>query len=329
MSEQAGHGTPTVKVTKNMTVIEIQDVTKRFKKVAALDGVSLTIERQEIFGILGRNGAGKSTLVDCIVGLTQPDSGQISVLGLEPGRDRTSIAERVGVQLQQNDLPEKLRVREALRLYASFYDNPADVDELLDLVDLSDKRRTFWEDLSGGQQQRVAIALALVGNPEVAILDELTTGLDPVARRSVWTVLERLREGGMSIILISHFMDEVEALCNRVAILDRGRVVGLDTPRNLVAASGGEQMITFTVTGHLDLERLGRGEDVMSVTRRADTVVVSGRSRAISTVTDELRHAGIPLSDLQVRQPGLESAFTELTGRPMDEDGTNTLEDDR
>ncbi|MFI5583413.1 ABC transporter ATP-binding protein [Amycolatopsis sp. NPDC051758] len=221
-----------------MPLIEVTDLHKRYGNRVAVDGVSFTVERGEIFGILGTNGAGKTTTVECLQGLRQADGGTISVLGLDPATDRAALTRRVGVQLQESQLPAKLRVREALELFASFYPDPADVDVLLDQLDLRDHQRAFFGKLSGGQKQRVSIALALVGKPELAVLDELTTGLDPHARRETWRLVEGVRATGVTVLLVTHFMDEAERLCDRVAIFDAGRVVATGTPAELRAAAG-------------------------------------------------------------------------------------------
>ncbi|RAY14367.1 ABC transporter ATP-binding protein [Actinomadura craniellae] len=222
-----------------MSVIDIENLHKRYGGTAAVADVSLQVERGEIFGIIGRNGAGKTTLVECVAGLRRPDGGTIGVLGLDPGRDGAELRRRVGVQLQQSALPDRLRVGEAVELYASFYPDPADGDRLLADLGLADRRRTAYAKLSGGQQQRLSIALALIGRPEIAILDELTTGLDPHARRDTWRLIQGIRDRGVTVVLVTHFMDEAERLCDRIAVLDAGRVVALDTPAGLAARAGG------------------------------------------------------------------------------------------
>ena len=216
-----------------MPLIEVTELRKSYRGKVAVDGVSFTVERGEIFGILGTNGAGKTTTVECLQGLRQADSGAISVLGLDPAVDRAALTQRVGVQLQESQLPAKLKVREALELFASFYPDPADVEDLLRDLDLTEHAGRYFGKLSGGQEQRVSIALALVGNPELAILDELTTGLDPHARRDTWKLVERVRDRGVTVLLVTHFMDEAERLCDRVAIFDAGRVVATGTPDEL------------------------------------------------------------------------------------------------
>jgi ABC-2 type transport system ATP-binding protein len=220
------------------TAIEVQGLTKQYAGTTVVRDVSFTVERGEIFGIIGPNGAGKTTTVECIEGLRRPDAGYISVLGLDPGRDRDQLRERLGVQLQDAELPERLRVGEALRLYSSFYSAPADWRALMETLGLTAKEKTPFGKLSGGQRQRLTIALALVGQPEVVVLDELTTGLDPQARRDTWALIEGARDRGTTIVLVTHFMEEAERLCDRIAVIDSGRIVALDTPAALAAGAG-------------------------------------------------------------------------------------------
>jgi ABC-2 type transport system ATP-binding protein len=215
------------------TAIEVDRLCKRYGAKIAVDDVSFTVGEGEIFGLLGRNGAGKSTTVDCVVGLRAPEQGRIRVAGLDPQRDRRELRQLLAVQLQESSLQDKLTVAEAMRLYASFYRDPADIDGLLAMLDLTEKRNTWYRRLSGGQKQRLSIALALIGRPRVAILDELTTGLDPVARRDTWRLIDGIRNTGVTIMLITHFMTEAERLCDRVAIMHDGRLVALGTPAEL------------------------------------------------------------------------------------------------
>lgn len=237
-----------------MPVIEVENLRKRYGETRAVDDVSFAVERGEIFGILGPNGAGKTTTVECIEALREPDSGAISVLGLDPRRDRTELRARLGAQLQQSALPEKLRVAEALELYSSFYPEPADWEKLLDELGLASKRGTAYGKLSGGQKQRLSIALALVGAPEIAVLDELTTGLDPQARRDTWRLIERVRDRGVTIVLVTHLMEEAERLCDRLAVIDAGRVVAVDSPAGLVSSVAPDQATLddafLALTGH-------------------------------------------------------------------------------
>jgi ABC-2 type transport system ATP-binding protein len=208
--------------------------------------VSFTVAEGEIFGLLGRNGAGKSTTVDCLAGLRVPDHGRIRVAGLDPRRDRRELRQLLGVQLQESQLPDRLTVGEAMRLYASFYPRPADVDGLLAQLDLTDKRTTRYRRLSGGQKQRLSIALALIGRPRIAILDELTTGLDPVARRDAWQLIDDIRNQGVTIVLVTHFMDEAARLCDRVAIMRDGRIAALGAPAALAQPTLEDAFVALT-----------------------------------------------------------------------------------
>src|SRR6516164_4166891 len=224
-------------------IIEVRGLRKEYGDTVAVDNVSFTVQEGEIFGILGPNGAGKTTTVECIEGLRKPDGGEISVLGLDPLRDHAELTQLLGIQLQESQLPPKLRVAEALDLYSSFYKAPADWRSLLEVLGLRDKSETMFRKLSGGQKQRLSIALALVGSPRVAVLDELTTGLDPQARRDTWELIEGIRDRGVTIVLVTHFMEEAERLCDRVALIDRGRVVALDTPASLAARARGAKSV--------------------------------------------------------------------------------------
>jgi ABC-2 type transport system ATP-binding protein len=219
-------------------VIEVENLHKSYGNTVAVDDVSFTVQQGEIFGILGRNGAGKTTTVECLVGLRTPDRGRIRVLGHDPVRDRAELTRGVGVQLQDNQLPERLRVGEAMRLYQSFYPDPADSGELLGQLGLKGREKTPYGKLSGGQKQRLAIALALIGRPRIAVLDELTTGLDPHARRDTWDLIAEVRAGGVTIVLVTHFMPEAERLCDRIAVIDAGRVLVTGSPAELIERAG-------------------------------------------------------------------------------------------
>ena len=212
------------------TVVEVTDLRKRYGDVVAVDGVSLSVVRGEVFGVVGPNGAGKTTTVECIAGLRRPDAGRVRVLGMDPAADAATVRVRVGVQLQQAALPDRLRVGEAMRLFAGAYGRLDRVDALLDQWGLQAKRRAAFATLSGGQRQRLFIALALLGEPEIVVLDELTTGLDPAARRETWALVRRLREAGTTVVLVTHAMDEADALCDRLAVIVAGRVVALGVP---------------------------------------------------------------------------------------------------
>jgi ABC-2 type transport system ATP-binding protein len=220
-----------------MPVIDISHLSKRYGDRRVVDDISFTVDAGEIFGVVGPNGAGKTTTVECVAGLRRPDGGRVRVLGLDPTRDRAQLRRRVGVQLQESRLPDRLKVGEALELYHGFYPTPADPGELLAEVGLTDQRGVAFSKLSGGQKQRLSIALALIGNPEIAILDELTTGLDPQARRDTWQLVRDIRDRGVTVVLVTHFMDEAERLCDRIAVVSGGRLVALDTPGALIAAA--------------------------------------------------------------------------------------------
>jgi ABC-2 type transport system ATP-binding protein len=295
-------------------VIEVQHLHKSYGDTVAVDDVSFTVADGEVFGILGPNGAGKTTTVESIEGLRTPDRGTISVLGLDPRRDRAELTQRLGVQLQDSQLPDRLRVAEALELYSSFYRAPADWRALMDLLGLAGKSKTGFGQLSGGQKQRLSIALALVGNPQVVVLDELTTGLDPQARRDTWALIEGVRDRGVTILLVTHFMEEAERLCDRVALIDAGRVVAMDTPAGLAGRVQADQRIQFVPSVPLDDALLASLPDVTSVTRRGDVVMVTGNSNALNAVTSVLARHQIVARQLRVDQASLEDAFIALTG---------------
>ena len=299
-------------------VIEVTGLAKRYGRRAVVDEISFHVDQGEIFGILGPNGAGKTTAVECMEGLRRRDSGQVRILGLDPRTDGHRLHQRIGVQLQETQLPEKLKVWEALEMYASFYPNPADWRELLDRWGLAGQSGVGFAKLSGGQKQRLFIALALVGHPEVVFLDELTAGLDPGARRATWDLISQVRAQGVTVVLVSHFMDEVEELCDRVAILERGRIAALDTPAGLVDRAGGEYRVRFRPTAPLDEQSLAALPGVVSVTRRGAQVDISGTGDFASAVTAELARRQVVVADLRIEGRSLDSAYVALTGRTMD-----------
>ncbi|ATO13278.1 ABC transporter ATP-binding protein [Micromonospora sp. WMMA1998] len=297
-----------------MPVIEVEHLHKRYGDTVAVDDVSFTVEQGEIFGVLGRNGAGKTTTVECVQGLRRADRGTVRVLGLDPVRDRTEVRQRVGAQLQESQLPDKLRVREALDLYRSFYRNRADIDELLADLGLAEQRDTAFHKLSGGQKQRLSVALALVGRPEIAILDELTTGLDPKGRRDTWDLVERIRDRGVTVVLVTHFMAEAERLCDRLAVIDAGRVVAIDTPSGLMSRVDGETRVHFRPVDRLDDAVLAALPEVTSVRRDGDEVTVTGPEEVLQAVLSALAERKIRYAGLRVDQPTLDDAFVSLTG---------------
>ncbi|MFB4314913.1 ABC transporter ATP-binding protein [Actinomadura sp. 21ATH] len=298
-----------------MTALEVRNLHKRYGRHVAVDDISFTVEEGEIFGIIGPNGAGKTTTVESIAGLRTPDSGSISVLGFDPVKDRAEVRERLGVQLQESSFPDAIKVAEALELYSSFYRDPADWRELMELLGLTGKRDTRYKALSGGQKQRLSIALALVGGPKVAILDELTTGLDPQARRDTWSLIERVRDTGVTILLVTHFMDEAERLSDRIAVIDGGRVAAVDTPEGLIAQSSAVQQVRFRVSRPLDESVLTALPDVTGVEITGNRWLVTGRGRLLSSVAGALARAQVVAEDLRVDQRNLDDAFVAFTGR--------------
>lgn len=305
-------------------VIAVSHLHKTYGATVAVDDVSFEVREGEIFGILGPNGAGKTTTVECVVGLRAPDAGSIRVLGLDPRRegDREQLHTLVGVQLQASTLPAKLRVGEILDLYHSFYAHPADLSELVDDLGLAAKHSTAYKNLSGGQKQRLSIALALIGRPRIAVLDEMTTGLDPQARRDTWALIERVRAHGVTIVLVTHYMDEAERLCDRVALFDRGRLVALGSPNELATEAGGGKRVRF-IPSQLFADRLlGDLPEVRSVEHQGPHVLVTGTGELISTVILTLHAAGVVARDVTYTSSTLEDAFIRLTGHHIHDDGT-------
>jgi ABC-2 type transport system ATP-binding protein len=296
-----------------MAVIEVKNLQKRYGDTVAVRDVSFTVDRGEIFGILGPNGAGKSTTVECIAGLRRPDNGTIDVLGRQP-HDR-ELRKLVGVQLQESQLPDKLTVREALELYSTFYPEPADWRVLAGDLGLEDKLGTRYAKLSGGQKQRLSIALALIGSPRIAILDELTTGLDPQARRDTWGLIESIRESGVTILLVTHFMEEAERLCDRLAVIDHGEVVALDTPTGLVSRMAAEQRIRFRPSRPVDDEQLLALPEVTQVLHHGTQLEIAGTGDLLSAVTALLATQQITAAELRIEQANLDDAFVNLTAR--------------
>ncbi|MBA2891875.1 ABC transporter ATP-binding protein [Nonomuraea soli] len=295
-----------------MKVIEVTNLHKRYGTHVAVDDVSFSVAEGEIFGILGPNGAGKTTTVECLSGLREPDRGTIKIAGAD---DRDSLKRIMGVQLQSAELPEKLKVWEALDLYASFYGRTS--GDLLERVGLTEKRDTYFGKLSGGQKQRLSIALALVGGPRIAVLDELTTGLDPQARRDTWELIEQVRNDGVTIVLVTHFMEEAERLCDRLALIDAGRVVATDTPSGLVAMVDDEQRLRFRPSGPFSEEILRALPEVTEVSRSGEQVVVTGTGNLPHAVTLALAAEGVIPTDLRIEQATLDDAFLALTGRKL------------
>jgi ABC-2 type transport system ATP-binding protein len=294
--------------------VEISHLYKAYGPTLAVDDVSFSVADGEIFGILGPNGAGKTTTVECVLGLRTPDSGTIRVLGLDPQTQRDQLHPLVGAQLQSSALPARLRVAEILDLYRSFYREPADVTELVDALGLADKRRDFYKSLSGGQKQRLSIVLALIGQPKIAVLDEMTTGLDPQARRDTWSLIEGVRDRGVTILLVTHYMDEAERLCDRVALIDRGQPVAIDTPSGLAERARGGKQVRFVPSKEFDPRLLTDLPEVRGLERQGHHVVVTGSGQLVNAVILTLAAAGVTAGDVELGRASLEDAFVRLTG---------------
>lgn len=303
------------------TVITVEHLRKAYGQSVAVADVSFAVRRGEIFGILGPNGAGKTTTVECLQGLRTRDGGRLEVLGLDPARAAGRLRRRIGSQLQSSALPERLRVGEAIRLFARPYGVRVDVAATLETWGLASLRRRAFATLSGGQRQRLFLALALLGEPELVLLDELTTGLDPTARRATWRLVGQVRDRGATVVLVTHFMEEAEALCDRVAVVDQGRVVALDTPAALTAYRGGPVRITFTVAGH-DPRYLTELPGVESVTVDGALVTVRAAGSATVPVAAALAARDVTPADFRTHHPSLEDVFLALTGRPLDQGGS-------
>jgi len=308
----------------NGPAVEIAHLRKTYGPLVAVDDISFSVAQGEIFGILGPNGAGKTTTAECAIGLRSPDSGTIRLLGLDPHADRAEVHEIVGVQLQASALPAKLRVGEILDMYRSFYRQPADVGELLEVLGLAGKRTDYYKSLSGGQRQRLSIALALIGRPKIAVLDEMTTGLDPQARRDAWELIEGMRNRGVTIVLVTHFMEEAERLCDRVALIDNGRIAALDAPSSLAARARGGKSVRFLPSAPFDNRVLTELPEVSRVEHEGQHVVVTGTGELVNAVLFALAAVDVTARDVQLDSSNLEDAFVKLTGRHMDKEGVTT-----
>ncbi|MYU03853.1 ATP-binding cassette domain-containing protein [Streptomyces sp. SID8366] len=295
------------------SVIEVTDLRKSYGGRPVVDGVSFAVEEGEIFGILGPNGAGKTTTVECVEGLRVPDGGRIRVAGLDPVADHAEVAKILGAQLQQSEIQVKLTVREALELYSAFYPRPADWRPLAERLGLTDRLGTRFGKLSGGQQQRLFIALALIGGPRIVVLDELTTGLDPRARRDTWQLIEDVRASGVTVLLVTHFMEEAQRLCDRIAVIDKGRVAALDTPAGLIHRSAGATVISFTPSAPLDERELAALPALVSVEDQNGRLTLSGTDETVDAVLTLLARHRVTAHQLRVVDATLDDAFLDLT----------------
>jgi ABC-2 type transport system ATP-binding protein len=303
------------------SVIQVSGVRKTYGSTVAVDEVSFEVNDGEIFGLIGPNGAGKTTTMECIEGLRTPDRGSISVLGLDPFRQVYKLQDRIGVQLQQAQLQKRIKVWEAVDLWASLYQKPAiDGERLLEQLGLTDKRNAWFMNLSGGQKQRLFIALALINDPEVVFLDELTTGLDPQARRAIWDLVRGIRERGKTVFLTTHLMEEAERLCNRVAIIEHGRIIDIGTPESLVSRHCPERTVVLATDNPLAEERFRSIPGVESVARADSRFTIRGRGDDLVTeVIHCLSENHIRVSDFRTILPNLEDVFLKLTGHSIRE----------
>jgi len=304
------------------SALRVHRLRKAYKDVVAVDGLDLELQAGECFGLLGPNGAGKTTTVEICEGLTEPDSGDVEVLGQRWSSNAAQLRQRLGIQLQDTQLSEKLTVFETVRLFRSFFRQGAEAPEVIARVQLEEKQKSRVGDLSGGQKQRLALACALVGDPDFLFLDEPTTGLDPQARRQLWELIEEFKQSGRTILLTTHYMDEAERLCDRVAIMDHGREIALGTPRELIASTCAEQMVEFTAgsaSKALDVPALRRIEGVREVRTENGAVLmqVTELHTSVPALLAELTRQNVPLTELRTHSATLEDVFVTLTGRHL------------
>jgi len=308
--------------TASRSALRVRQLRKAYKDVVAVDDLNLEIHAGECFGLLGPNGAGKTTTVEICEGLTEPDSGEVEVLGMSWSSHAAQLRQRLGIQLQDTQLSEKLTAHETVRLFRSFYKQGADASEVIARVQLEEKQNSRVGDLSGGQKQRLALACALVGDPDFLFLDEPTTGLDPQARRQLWDLIEEFKKSGRTILLTTHYMDEAERLCDRVAIVDHGKEIALGTPRELIASTCADQMVEFTagsISHTLDVAALRRVEGVREVRTQNDAVLlqVAELHTSVPALLAELTRQNVPLTEFRTHSATLEDVFVTLTGRHL------------
>jgi ABC-2 type transport system ATP-binding protein len=302
--------------------LRVKNLRKAYKDVVAVDGLDLEVRTAECFGLLGPNGAGKTTTIEICEGLATADSGDVEVLGMHWSSEANLLRQRLGIQLQDTQLSDKLTVIETVRLFRSFYNQGPDANDVIALVQLEEKKKSRVGGLSGGQKQRLALACALVGDPEFLFLDEPTTGLDPQARRQLWDLIEQFRRAGRTILLTTHYMDEAEQLCDRVAIMDHGKQIALGTPRELIASTCAEHMVEFS-TGSAAKppdESVLRSLDGVRDVRRDNgsiQVQVTELHKAVPAILNELTRQGVPLTELRTHSATLEDVFVALTGRHL------------
>ncbi len=296
-----------------MSIVSVEHLAKRYGDYVAVEDVSFSVEEGEIFGILGPNGAGKTTTVECLQGLRTADGGEVSVLGHDPRHEANRLRRRIGSQLQESALPDRIKVWEALEFFGSLHPGGVAWEDVMEQWGLAEKRNATFGSLSGGQQQRLFVALALVNDPELVFLDEMTTGLDPMSRRVAWDLIRQIRDGGATVVLVTHFMDEAENLCDRIAVIDDKRVVAMDTPDGLVDAFAGDTEVVFS-TDRSDLAFLDAVPGAQEVQQRGRRVTVTGRGALLANVAAALVSHGMAPTDLQVHRANLEDVFLRITG---------------
>ena len=302
-------------------MIRVRHISKRYRDTVAVDDVSLDVREGEVFGLLGPNGAGKTTTMEMVEGLRQPDTGEIVIDGLDVVRERQRVKKVIGIQLQATALFERLTVREILRLYASFYDETLPIQDILSLFHLEEKAEDWVKHLSGGQKQRLAIGLAVIHDPKVLFLDEPTTGLDPQARRGLWDIIHTLQQSGKTIVLSTHYMEEAEALCDRIAIMDAGRVIALDTPSGLIRSLDSDSVVEFVVPDGLDVSRFQSLAGVKRVKKVDDgkgvQLLTDVLQQTLKELIDLSEHGMFKITGLRTRTATLEDVFLHLTGKRL------------
>lgn len=301
-------------------VIEVENLVKKYNRTTAVDNASFEVYESEIFGMVGPNGAGKTTTIECIEGLREKDEGTIRVFSQDISKANQSLKTKIGIQLQESSLPDKIKVREAMEMFSSLYPRTIDWKNLLIKLNLEDKVNSYFRDLSGGQKQRLFIAIALINNPELIFLDELSTGLDPQARHTMWDLIKDIRNEGKTIFMTTHYMEEAELLCDRVAIIDQGKIVALDTPQILIQTLMQEKRLIFSLESDFSLEKLKKIQGVTTVEKIGDRIIVHGKEdEFIYGVMSVLIKERIKFREIKIEQPNLEDVFLALTGKKIRE----------
>lgn len=295
-------------------VIEVKNLCKNYNGIKAVDDISFDVYKQEIFGMVGPNGAGKTTTIECIEGMKMADKGEIKILGrdLSPNLE---FKRQIGIQLQEASLPKRIKVKEAISLFSSFYPKPLNYEEILEKMELKDKVNCFYNELSGGQKNKLLFAIALLGNPDILFLDEITLGFDPSARRSVWKLIKEMRSLGKTIFLTTHYMDEAQDLCDRVSIIDKGKIIALDTPQNLISTLNTENKIIFNTDKTFELEIFKDIKSVSRIETNNNEVIIYSKTQSLNDIVNTASQNNITLQNLRVKGPTLEDVYLTLTGK--------------